>query len=60
MPVHIPQRRSELVVTFRRDGEPAEILLARDGAHAWEHAILLITRREKLQAGDRFDVRETP
>lgn len=46
------QPSSGLIVAFHRQGEPVESLFARDGDHAWAHAIHMITRRETLYAGD--------
>lgn len=46
-----------LVVTFNRDNEKPEILHARDGEHAWRHAISLIARRQVLLSGDTLTVR---
>ena len=46
----------ELVVSFMRDGEPAERTVCRDGNHACENAIAIISRRETLQAGDLLSV----
>jgi hypothetical protein len=56
MPVHIPPPDSRLAVTFCRDPEPPQTMIARDGANAWEHAITLITQHEKLQPGDTLTV----
>jgi hypothetical protein len=57
MPVHIPPPDSRLAVTFCRDAEPPQTMIACDGANAWGHAIALITQREKLQHGDTVTVR---
>jgi hypothetical protein len=58
MPVHIQTYR-DLVVTFQRDGEPPERMIARDPERAWAHAILLITHRGELIHGDTLTVRRT-
>jgi hypothetical protein len=57
MPVHIPPPDSRLAVTFCRDAEPPQTMIACDGANGWGHAIALITQREKLQPGDTLTVR---
>jgi hypothetical protein len=46
MPVHIPPPDSRLAVTFCRDAEPPQTMIASDGANAWGHAIALITQRK--------------
>jgi hypothetical protein len=46
-----------LIVTFQRAGEEPEYMYARNGAHAWDIALHLITQREELQAGDTLTVR---
>jgi hypothetical protein len=56
MPVHIPPSDSRLAVSFYRDREPPETLIARDGANAWQHAIYLLTRRKELQHGDTLRI----
>lgn len=49
--------QASLVVTFSRDGEEPESMIARDGERAWAHAIALITQYEELQHGDTITVR---
>jgi hypothetical protein len=52
-----------LVVTFSRDGEPPETMIARDPANAWEHGIYMLSQRQELMHGDTLTVRradETP
>jgi len=46
-----------LIVTFSRDAEEPDTVFARDGVHAWQQAIHLITRREWLLSGDTLTVR---
>jgi hypothetical protein len=48
-----------LVVTFSRDGEESDSLLARDGEHAWKHAIHLLAKRQFLLSGDNLSVRRS-
>jgi hypothetical protein len=57
MPAFTRTEPYALVVIFYRDNEPAEVVFANDGDHAWSHALHLITKREKLQAGDTITVR---
>jgi len=53
------QSHALLIVTFHREGEEPETMLARDGQHARAHAIALITECEGLQHGDTLTVRGT-
>ncbi len=46
-----------LVVTFSRDSEEPDTAFARDGVHAWQQAIHLISKREWLLSGDILQVR---
>jgi hypothetical protein len=55
MVAHV-QPHHPLAVTFTRDNEPVERLYARDGEHAWAHAIALISQHEELQHGDTLTV----
>jgi hypothetical protein len=48
----------ELRVIFHRLGQEPQVLIARDGEHAWAHAIGLITQHENLQHGDTLLVRQ--
>jgi hypothetical protein len=51
------QNFRDLIVTFRRDGEEPERMIARDPANAWEHGIYLISQRQELIPGDTLTVR---
>jgi hypothetical protein len=57
MPAFTQPTRAGFIVAFRRQDEPVESIYARDGVHAWNHAIHLIVKREVLQAGDTLTVR---
>jgi len=46
-----------IVVTFSRDGEEPEEMLASNGQRAWHNAITLIAKREWLLCGDTLTVR---
>jgi hypothetical protein len=59
MPARTQPYAGDLVVTFERDGEPPESMIARDPERAWAHAILLITQRSNLIHGDTLTVRRT-
>jgi hypothetical protein len=50
---------ARLIVTFHREGEEPETMLAHDGQHARAHAIALIAECEGLQHGDTLTVRGT-
>jgi hypothetical protein len=45
-----------LTVTFHRQGQEVESLLAKDGRESWGHAIHLIAKRPFLEAGDTLAV----
>jgi hypothetical protein len=49
----------DLTVTFQRDGELPDVMIARDPKSAWEHGIYLISQRRELIAGDTLTVRRT-
>jgi uncharacterized protein YjlB len=48
-----------LVVEFRREGGeyPEHMLYARDGEHAWRHAVYIVAHYHELAAGDVLTVR---
>ncbi|HKD30899.1 MAG TPA: hypothetical protein VKC66_33950 [Xanthobacteraceae bacterium] len=50
-------QHEELTVTFQRDGEPPEHMVARSPLEAWDHALLLISRRDALYVEDSLTVR---
>jgi hypothetical protein len=49
----------QLRVIFHRLGEEPQVMIARDGEHAWAHAIGLISQHEELRHGDTLTVRRT-
>jgi hypothetical protein len=57
MPAFTQPTGAGFIVAFHRQDEPVESIYARDGVHAWNHAIHLIVKREVLQAGDTLTVR---
>ncbi len=57
--VQVVKTGSQLRVIFHRVGEEPEVLIARDGEHAWQHAIALISAREDMRHGDVLSVRRT-
>jgi hypothetical protein len=48
-----------LRVIFHRLGEEPQVMIARDGEHAWQHAVALIAAREELVHGDVLTVRKS-
>ncbi len=54
--VQVVKTGNTLRVVFHRVGQEPEVLVARDGSHAWAHAIGLISAREEMLAGDRLTV----
>lgn len=56
MPVHMKHEPDALVITFERDGEEPETLMAANGRQALTHAVGLIVTHRELQAGDRLTV----
>jgi hypothetical protein len=57
--VQIVKTGQTLRVIFHRLGEEPQVLIARDGEHAWAHAIALISARETMMDGDALTVRRT-
>jgi len=53
------QNFRDLIVTFQRDGEQPERMIARNPANAWEHGIYLLSQRQELRHGDTLTVRRT-
>jgi hypothetical protein len=47
----------DLLVTFYRQGEHPEVLVAANGDRAWAHAIMLISQKSELKSGDTLTVR---
>jgi len=52
MVARVRPQPAALIVTFSRDGEEPDTVFTRDGVHAWQQAIHLITKREWLLSGD--------
>ncbi len=55
--VQVVKTGSTLRVIFSRLGEQPEVMIARDGEHAWAHCIALISAREEMRHGDVLTVR---
>ena len=58
--IQIVQTGQTLRVIFHRIGAEPQVLIARDGEHAWRHAIGLISQHDTLKAGDRLIVEAAP
>jgi hypothetical protein len=58
--VQVVQIRRGLRVVFHRIGQEPEVMIARDGEHAWQHAIAIISAKEEMRHGDVLSVREEP
>ena len=54
--IQVVQRGQTLRVVFSRIGQEPQVLIARDGEHAWAHAIGLISQHDELRHGDRLTV----
>jgi hypothetical protein len=57
--VQVVRTGRTLRVVFSRIGQEPVVMVAKDGEHAWQHAILMISQQEELEHGDLLSVRRT-